>query len=162
MNIAKRIATVVLFLPVAEIVVFVLVAMALGFWLALLLALTTSVLGGVLLRLAGQAQVTRVRNTRTIELTADATGRGLALALAGILLLLPGFITDVLGLLVLLPVTRRRIGSFSNGLVARGFEHAEADAGIVDLAPDQWSSHTATPPPDTAPAPKSLDLSPRG
>jgi UPF0716 family protein affecting phage T7 exclusion len=163
MNIAKRIATVVLFLPIAEIGVFVLVAMALGFWAAFLLALTTSVLGWVLLRLAGQAHVTQVRNTRSIELTTDATGRGLALALAGILLLLPGFITDLLGLLVLLPTTRRRIGAFINGWMTRTFDRDAGDARVVDLNPDQWS-RTEGPTPDTPPsaAPKTLDHSPRG
>jgi UPF0716 family protein affecting phage T7 exclusion len=163
MNTAKRIATVVLFLPIAEIVVFVLVAMALGFWAALLLVLTTSMLGWLLLRLAGQAHVTRVRNTRTIELTADATGRGLALALAGILLLLPGFITDVVGLLVLLPATRRRIGAFLNGWMTRTFDRAGGDAQVVDLAPDQWRSHTEGPASGTGPrpAPRTLDHSSR-
>jgi UPF0716 protein FxsA len=163
MNIAKRIATLVLFLPVAEIVVFVLVAMALGFWAALLLAAATSVLGMVLLRLAGQVHVTRMRSTRTIELTADATGRGLALALAGILLTLPGFITDALGLLVLLPVTRRRIGAFINGWIERTRARAEGGADVVDLAPEEWESHTsATADARPVDAPRTLDHSPRG
>jgi UPF0716 protein FxsA len=146
MNIARGIVMALLWLPIAEIVVFVLVALALGFWAATLLMVLTSVLGALLLRLAGRTHLRHFRNAPGIVLTADATGRGLAMVLAGILLLVPGFITDVVGLLILLPATRRRIGSFVNGLIARAAGRDMNDPQVVDLEPDEWQRDTTRQP----------------
>jgi UPF0716 protein FxsA len=133
-----------LLLPIMEIVVFVLVALALGFWAAALLTLLTSALGALLLRLAGRTQLTRFRNSIGIELTADEAGRGLALVLAGILLLLPGFITDLVGLLILLPATRRQIGARVSRWIAQTVGRSQAGAQVVDLDPEEWQSHTTS------------------
>lgn len=146
MNIARRIAMALLWLPIAEIVVFILVALALGFWAAALLMLLTSVLGALLLRLAGRTHLRQFRNAPGVVLTADATGRGLTMVLAGILLVVPGFITDVAGLLILLPATRRRIGAFVNGIIARAAGHDMSAPQVVDLDPDEWQRHSTRQP----------------
>jgi UPF0716 protein FxsA len=63
----------------------------------------------------------------------QADSAGTLTLLAGILLLIPGFITDVLGLLLLLAPLRRALG------VLLGLKPAPARAdGVVDLAPEQW------------------------
>lgn len=147
MNIAGRIATGLLFLPLAEIVVFVAVALAIGFWAAVLLTIATSVLGALLLRSAGQAHVRRFRGSLAdgVEFTADAAGRGLFMVLAGVLLLIPGFITDVLGLLILLPQTRRTIGAFIGSSLTNPMRQGSDGAGVVDLDPDEWQRHGERP-----------------
>jgi UPF0716 protein FxsA len=56
-----------------------------------------------------------------------------SILLAGILLLVPGFITDLLALLLLVPPLRR--------LAATGFDAFAAPRDrndVVDLAPEQW------------------------
>jgi UPF0716 protein FxsA len=53
--------------------------------------------------------------------------------LAGILLFIPGFITDVLGLLLLLAPLRRALAA----LLGRKMAPARTD-GVVDLEPEQW------------------------
>ena len=63
----------------------------------------------------------------------QADGAGTLTLLAGILLLIPGFITDVLGLLLLLAPLRRALGALL-GLKAAP---PRAD-GVVDLEPEQW------------------------
>lgn len=138
MIIARRFAIALLWLPIAEIVVFVLVAVALGFWVAVLLMLLTSVLGALVLRLAGRTHLHRFRNSPRVVLTADAAGPGLAMVLAGILLVIPGFITDLAGLLILLPATRRRIAAFVSGLMAHAAGRNVNDPQVVDLDPDEW------------------------
>ena len=163
MNIAGRIATALLILPVAEIVVFVLVAVAAGFWTALLLVVLTSVLGALLLRIAGRVHLRRLRGSLAdgVELTADAGGTGLSLVLAGILLLVPGFITDALALLVLLPATRRWMGSFISESLASVIRRQPGEAGVVDLDPDEWQRHGDQPPP-AGDTPRSLQEPRRG
>ena len=61
------------------------------------------------------------------------TAPAASLLLAGILLLIPGFITDALGLLLLLAPLRRALARcFGVGPAPR-----RAD-GVVDLTPEQW------------------------
>lgn len=146
MIIARRIVTALLWLPIAEIVIFVLVSVALGFWVAVLLSLLTSILGAVVLRLAGRTHLRRFRNSPGVVLTADAAGPELAMVLAGILLVIPGFITDLAGLLILLPATRRRIAALVSGLMAGAAGREMNDPQVVDLDPDEWRRHAAWQP----------------
>ena len=96
-------------LPLAELAVFIAVAAAIGFAWALTLVLATSLAGALVLRHAGGNHIARVRvaldEGSFTALQADSSG-GLIL-LAGILLLIPGFITDIVGLLLLIAPLRR-------------------------------------------------------
>lgn len=129
MNVAKVLLLTVLALPFLELAAFVAVASMIGFGLALALLLATSFAGALLLRHAGGSHVARVRVAMAegsfAALTADSTG-GIML-LAGILLLIPGFITDVAGLVLLLtPLFSGRRGP------------PPRTDGVVDLEPEQW------------------------
>ena len=135
MNVAKWLFLAILALPVAELVVFIAVAASIGFGLALLLVLATSMCGGLLLRHAGGNHIARVRTAMAQgSFTAiQADGAGAGILFAGFLLLIPGFITDVLAVLVLIgPVRRALTGAFGGGQPLR-----RAD-GVVDLEPEQW------------------------
>jgi UPF0716 protein FxsA len=138
MNVAKWLLFGILALPVAELVVFIVVAASIGFGLALLLVIAGSFAGGLLLRHAGGNHIARVRVAMNEGLNQgsftalQADGPGAATLFAGILLLIPGFITDVLGLLLLIsPVRRTLAGQFGAAPPRR------AD-GVVDLEPEQW------------------------
>lgn len=131
MNVAKWLLLAVLALPALELAAFVAVAMALGFLWALALVAATSLAGALILQHAGGNHIARVRAAvdggSFSALQADGTG-SLTL-LAGILLLIPGFITDVLGLAVLtLPLA---------AALRRG-DPPERNDGVVDLPPEQW------------------------
>ena len=63
----------------------------------------------------------------------QADSSGFLILLAGILLLIPGFITDVVGLLLLIAPLRRALGA----AFGRGTPPTRGD-GVVDLAPEQW------------------------
>lgn len=111
-----------LIFPVLELYVFFKVSSAIGFFPALLLIFAGSALGVLVVRVAGLATALRVRESlQRGELPADDMFHGLFIALGGGLLLIPGFISDVLGLVLLLPFVRR--------LFARKMrERAEAQA----------------------------------
>lgn len=135
MNLAKWLGLAILTLPLAELAAFIAVAAMIGFPLALTLVLTSSFAGALLLRHVGGNHITRMRvalnEGRFTALQADSTGT--LTLLAGILLLIPGFITDVLGLLLLIgPLRRGLVSAFgANAPPAR-------NDGIVDLPPEQW------------------------
>lgn len=128
---AKWLLLAVLALPVAELAAFIAVAATIGFGLALLLLIATSFAGSLVLRHAGGMHIARVRTAlgtgRFTALQADNTGT--LVLLAGILLLIPGFITDAVGVILLLAPL--------GAALRRGPSPRQAD-GIVDLEPEQW------------------------
>jgi UPF0716 protein FxsA len=137
MNVAIWLLTALLALPLAEIVVFVLVAVWIGFAWAALALFTTTLAGALILRHSGGAHIARVRTVlgpqRVTALEAD--GPGTLTLLAGILLLIPGFITDAIGILLLVPPLRRGLGV----LLLRAFTSAAPKReGVVDLDPQEW------------------------
>jgi UPF0716 protein FxsA len=128
-----------LMLPFVEIAVFVAVALKLGFLAALALMILTSLAGMAVIRNAGHGDVARVRTAfgeRTIS-RLELDGRGFLTVLGGFLLALPGFVTDVFGLLLLLPLTQNLIRAALRRALARA-ERDSARPGVVDLTPDQW------------------------
>ena len=102
-------ALVVLFvlLPVAELAVILQVADGLGVLETIVLLLAVSVVGGWLCKREGLGVLRRIRASldRHELPTRDLADGGLIL-LAGALLVTPGFLTDLLGILLLLPPTR--------------------------------------------------------
>ena len=97
-----------LLFPVLELYVFFKVSTAIGFFPALLLIIAGSALGVLVMRVAGLATVLRTRaSLQRGELPAEQMFNGLVTAMGGLLLLIPGFLSDVLGLVCLLPFTRR-------------------------------------------------------
>lgn len=91
----------------AEVVVVVVVARQIGWGPTLLLAVATSVLGSMLLARQGPRALADLRDrSRTRQAPGRALGDAGLVALGGVLMVLPGFLGDVLGLLCLLPFTR--------------------------------------------------------
>jgi UPF0716 protein FxsA len=137
MNVAKSLLLAVLALPVMELAAFIAVAATIGVLPALALIAAGSVAGLVILRHAGGNHIARVRvaldQGSFSALEADSTGG--ATLFAGFLLLIPGFITDALGLLLLVVPLRRGLSAV---LQRGGGGAADRGDGVVDLAPEQW------------------------
>jgi len=139
---AKWYLAAILLLPLAEIAVFVLVATTVGFGTALLLVLATSLLGFLVLQHAGRSGLARLRaamdqanRNRTGTLDIESGTGGLLTVLAGVLLLVPGFLTDLAGAALLIGPVRRWIGRAARDWLRR---RDPAERSTVDLEPDQW------------------------
>jgi UPF0716 protein FxsA len=135
---------VVLFV-LAEIAGFVLVGEAIGVAATLALTLAGMVAGCVLLRRHGIATLVRIR----AELDAGRPparplAEGAVLAVASLLLILPGFISDIVGLLLLAPWVRGALWR----LVAKRVEirtaqrggHPPRQRGVIDLDRGEYAS----------------------
>ncbi|KIZ38620.1 MULTISPECIES: FxsA family protein [Stutzerimonas stutzeri subgroup] len=99
----------VLFLlfPLAELYVLIKVGGSIGALATILLLVLSGITGILLLRLAGFATAWRARERLARgELPEREMLQGLMMAIGGGLLFLPGFISDVLALVVLFPPTR--------------------------------------------------------
>lgn len=135
MNVAKCLLLTLLALPFLELAAFIAVAATIGFVWALGLLVATSLAGMLVLRHAGGSHIARMRialdQGSFTALQADSSG-GLIL-LAGILLLIPGFITDIVALVLLVAPLRRTVSAMFCGDAS-----ARRNDGIVDLPPEQW------------------------
>jgi UPF0716 protein FxsA len=101
-----------LLFPVIELALLIKVGSAIGVLPTLLLVIGTAILGSVLLRIAGVATAWRAREKLARgELPEEEVIEGLFIAIGGGLLLLPGFISDIFGVLCLIPFTRRLLVS---------------------------------------------------
>jgi UPF0716 protein FxsA len=108
-------------LALAEVVVFVLVAGWIGVGWTLLATLATSALGWALLARQGTRALTELRErARERRPSGRALGDAGLIAVGGLLMVLPGFLGDVVGLLCLLPPTRFLVrGALGRVLVTR-------------------------------------------
>lgn len=94
--------------PLLEIYLLLSVGHVIGALPTLLLVIVTAVLGATLLRRQGWATWQRVRAQLAAgQMPTQELAEGVLLLLGSVLLLTPGFITDALGLLCLLPKSRR-------------------------------------------------------
>jgi UPF0716 protein FxsA len=125
-------------LPAAELVVFILVALTIGWLWTIALFFATSLIGMMVLKRSG-ANLARFRS----DLARQGAGAihldspGLAAMIGGILLVFPGFITDIAGALLLLPRVRRGIGA-ALGRVLRQNRPEPRNRSVIDLEADQW------------------------
>jgi UPF0716 protein FxsA len=132
-------------LPVAEFAAFAAIALAIGWLPAVCLFLATSILGLLILRRSGLSDLDRFRDAfrregiRAIHLESP----GLGPMLGGILLVFPGFITDVVGALLLIPAVRR--GIRRRIARARDTRRRERDPSVVDLTPKEWRQISQKP-----------------
>jgi UPF0716 protein FxsA len=128
-----------LVLPAAELFAFFLVAALIGWLWAAGLFIATSILGALLLRRFGRADLDRLRTAfardgiRALHLETP----GMATMLGGILLIFPGFITDLLGAALLLP-TVRRWAAAKLATFARSSRRTPRDDRVIELEPGEW------------------------
>jgi UPF0716 protein FxsA len=105
--VGRRVRMVAGLLVLAELVVFVLVAAWIGVGWTVLATLVTSALGWVLLARQGTRALADLRErARTRRSPGRELGDAGLVAAGGLLMVLPGFIGDLVGLLCLLPATR--------------------------------------------------------
>ncbi|MDL5026717.1 FxsA family protein [Vibrio gigantis] len=99
-----------IFVPIIEIGLFIQVGGFLGLWPTIALVLITAFVGASLVRSQGIQTLMSVQGRlQQGEMPAQQILEGVMLAVAGVLLLTPGFMTDALGMLVLLPAPRAMI-----------------------------------------------------
>jgi UPF0716 protein FxsA len=133
----KWVIIAVLLLPVAELAVFILVAAIIGLLWAVLLTLATTLAGVLVLRAAGRGRIARLRVAvaETDKAWIEAHTGGFLTVLAGLLLFLPGFLTDLIGAVLLIGPLRRRIGTAFRRWVRSRDQRSRS---VIDLAPGEW------------------------
>lgn len=124
--------------PLLEIYILVKVGSAIGALPTILLCIFTAALGAALLRLQGIQTLARVRmKLDQGEIPAVDMLGGLILLFSGLLLLTPGFFTDVIGFLCLIPRLREYLaGKFLRRHIVS--YQRRGDDGVVIVEGEYW------------------------
>jgi UPF0716 protein FxsA len=94
-------------IPIIEIALFIQVGGWIGLWWTIAIVVLTAALGTVLLRAQGMAALAEVQGALQHGTNpAPAIAHGALILVAAVLLLTPGFFTDSVGLLLLVPPVR--------------------------------------------------------
>lgn len=97
-------------IPLIELYFILVVGGAIGAFWTVMLVIITAVVGVNLLRVQGMKTLAKAqRNMARGQIPAMEMMEGIALAVAGVLLITPGFITDAIGFLCLIPASRQAI-----------------------------------------------------
>ena len=98
----------ILFVPLIEVFLFIQVGSEIGALPTVALCVLTAVAGAAMLRHQGLTALTEARaRLNRNEAPVDQVFDGLFLGLAAVLLMVPGFFTDAIGALLLVPAVRR-------------------------------------------------------
>lgn len=131
-----------------EIAVFVVVGRQIGVLTTLALVLLTAVAGSILMRIQGFGMLARMqRELAEGRLPGRELVHGVMILVAGILLLLPGFVSDLLGLLLFIPPVRDAVWAFLRSRVVvigpdgvrRGQRQHSPRETTIDLGADEYS-----------------------
>ncbi len=130
---AKWLFLIFVAVPIIEIALFIKVGGAIGLLPTLAIVVLTAVAGTALMRQQGMRALDRLR--ASLEAGGDPVGpiaHGALILVAGVLLLTPGFFTDSVGLLLLIPAVRAQVirwGASRLTVQAATFVHAGRRAG---------------------------------
>jgi UPF0716 protein FxsA len=144
--------------PIAELFVIIQVGQAIGVWWTIGLLIADSVLGSMLMRAQGRAAWRRFNEAvQAGRVPAREVLDGALVIFGGALLLTPGFLTDVLGLILLLPPTRalvrrvlarrlaHRMVASATRVRTRPPQGYDVEGTAVDVDPDRIEHRRETP-----------------
>lgn len=96
--------------PIIEIIGFMQIGSLIGLWPTLGIVILTAIAGSMLLRHQGMTVLFRTQSMiQEGKIPVDEMIDGICLAIAGALLLTPGFFTDIFGFLLFIPPFRRTL-----------------------------------------------------
>lgn len=99
-----------LLVPIIEIIGFMQIGSLIGLWPTLGIVILTAIAGSMLLRHQGMTVLFRTQSMiEQGKIPVDQMIDGICLAMAGALLLTPGFFTDIFGFLLFIPPFRRTL-----------------------------------------------------
>lgn len=114
-----RLLTIFIIIPLIELVILIKVGSYIGLWSTILIVVLTGIIGAFLARYQGFMIINKIKSeVSSGKVPARELIDGLLILIGGIVLLTPGFLTDICGFFLLIPYTR----NFIKGFVRSHFE----------------------------------------
>lgn len=123
-----------LIVPLTELYILIEIGASIGGLSVILLIILTAILGVSFMRQQGMAAMQKIQQGMAVGLAPDKEVlEGVFIFIGGLFLLLPGFITDTIGLFFLIPPTR----SFFVSLFVKNKKFSSAQGNVYDA---EWSA----------------------
>ena len=135
-----------LLVPLVEIGLFIVLGQTIGLWPTLIGVVVTAVIGSAIIRQQGLSLISEIqRHMQAGKLPAQQIFEGLMVGIAGALLLTPGYFTDTIGFLLLVPPLRRLLYAWLKTKVSvqtfttgTSYQTQTRRDGVVDLDDEDW------------------------
>jgi UPF0716 protein FxsA len=126
--------------PLIELSILVYIGQQSAWWVPILLVIVTGVVGAALARWQGWQVLQRIRaDAAAGRMPADAMIDGFLVLLAGILLVTPGVLSDLVGVALLIPPVRALVKRGATAWIKRNIE-----VRVGRTAAGMWSQHSGT------------------
>lgn len=141
--------------PLVEIGLFIQVGGFIGLWPTLAIVLLTAMAGTYLVKRQGLAELARIQNSlSTLDNPTRPLAHGAMILASGLLLLTPGFFTDAVGFLLLVPQIRDKVmQAVRNRIDVQSFAMGQQPGGPAPHRPDDVveADYVEVPPRDGPP-----------
>jgi UPF0716 protein FxsA len=146
---ARFFALGLILLPIIEIAIFIKVGQTIGLLPTLALVIGAAILGGLLLRQQGVSVLTQLRsNVNSGRMPGRTIADAMMIGVAALFLVLPGFLSDIVALALLLPPVRSwiyaalasRVSVVETASYRHRGDHADPrlNDGTIDLDDDDY------------------------
>jgi UPF0716 protein FxsA len=118
-----RFAVLFILTSLVELAILVYLGFIIGILYTILTVVATGILGAIMARHQGMATLSRIRiSVECGTIPSNELFEGVLVLAGGLLLLTPGVITDIVGLALLVPKTRRTIANWLGRVIRRRIE----------------------------------------
>ncbi len=138
-------------IPLIEIGLFIQIGGLIGLWPTLAIVLITAIAGTSLVRGQGRDVMGQIqRSFGTLNDPTEPLAHGAMILFAGALLLTPGFFTDAVGFLLLIPPVRKYVfNALRSQIHVQGFPPGQSGQGFgSDTIDGEFEDVSTTPSPD--------------
>ena len=99
--------------PLIEVMLFITIGKYIGLWNTIIIIIITGIIGAILVKRQGITILNKtLEEIKSNKIPIFSIFEGIAILIAGAFLLTPGFLTDTLGCILLIPKTRNLIISY--------------------------------------------------
>ena len=100
-------------IPLIEVMLFIKIGQHIGLWNTIIIIIFTGIIGAILVKSQGITILNKaLEEIKSNKIPIFSILEGIAILIAGAFLLTPGFLTDTLGCILLIPKTRNLIISY--------------------------------------------------
>ena len=100
-------------IPLIEVMLFITIGKYIGLWNTIIIIIITGIIGAILVKSQGITILNKaLEEIKSNKIPILSIFEGIAILIAGAFLLTPGFLTDTLGCILLIPKTRNLIISY--------------------------------------------------
>lgn len=158
MNVIGTLALMFIVVPILELVILIRLGQLMGLWPTVALVLATGLVGATLARMEGLRVLLQLqRELAAGRLPTQAMLDGISVMIGGVLLLTPGILTDLAGLSLLFPPTRRGIQWWVRKRLEKGV--AEGSIHVMTMGQQGFGTWSGGGTPRATQTPPGLDPS---